>query len=251
MQRFENKTALITGAAAGIGKATAERLAAEGADVFLADINADGAAQVAAAIADKFGVKALSAAFDAGDAESCKRIVAEAATALGKLDIVCNVAGIQKWDHFAEVSDATWNRMIAINLNSVFFISREAIPHLEKTKGNIVNIASAAGLIGIAYNAAYCAAKSAVIGLTKSIAVEYAARGVRCNVIAPGGVKAGQAANPIPEGVDFALITRLSPKTGDMCEPEEIAASVAYLASDEAKYVTGAVFTIDGGQLAG
>jgi NAD(P)-dependent dehydrogenase (short-subunit alcohol dehydrogenase family) len=141
--------------------------------------------------------------------------------------------------------------MMAINLNSVFFISREAIPHLEKTKGNIVNIASAAGLIGIAYNAPYCASKFAVIGLTKSIAVEYAARGVRCNAIAPGGVKAGAATNPIPEGVDFALIMRLSPKTGEMCEPEEIAAAVAYLASDEAKYVTGTVFNIDGGQLAG
>lgn len=251
MKRFENKAVLVTGAAAGIGKAIAERLAAEGANVFVADINAAGAEQVATSIAEKFGVKAKGAAFDAADADSCKRTVAEAVAALGKLDVVCNVAGIQKWDHFAAVSDATWNRMIAINLNSVFFISREAIPHLEKTKGNIINIASVAGLIGIAYNAAYCATKAAMIGLTKSIAVEYAARGVRCNVVAPGGVKAGQAANPIPEGVDFELIMRLSPKTGDMCQPEEIAASVAYLASEEAKYVTGTVFTIDGGQLAG
>lgn len=251
MQRFANKVALVTGAAAGIGKATAERLAADGARVVVADINLAGAEAVAAALSSQHGVEARGVAFDAADAQSCQRLVADAVAAFGQLDIVCNVAGIQKWDHFAEISDATWQRMIAINLNSVFFISREAIPHLEKTRGNIVNISSAAGLIGIAYNASYCAAKAAVIGLTKSIAVEYAGRGVRANAVAPGGVKSGQAMNPMPEGVDMNLILRLFPKTGDMCEPEEIATLVAYLASDEARYVTGTVINIDGGQLAG
>ncbi|HSB95009.1 MAG TPA: SDR family NAD(P)-dependent oxidoreductase, partial [Spongiibacteraceae bacterium] len=193
----------------------------------------------------------VAAAFDASDAKSCATMVAQAVAALQRLDVVCNVAGLQKWDHFSEITDATWDRMMRINLNSVFVISREAIPHLEKNKGNIVNVSSAAGIIGIAYNAPYCAAKAAVIGLTKSIAVEYAARGVRVNAVAPGGVKSGQAMNPIPEGVDMQLILRLFPKTGDMCEPEEIAAAIAYLASEEARYVTGTVFNIDGGQLAG
>jgi NAD(P)-dependent dehydrogenase (short-subunit alcohol dehydrogenase family) len=251
MQRFDGKVALITGAAAGIGAATAHRLAAEGANVFLADINLAGAEAVAAEVAKKFGVKAVAGAFDAGDAKSCAALVAQAATTLQRLDVVCNIAGLQKWDHFAEITDATWDRMMRINLNSVFVISREAIPHLEKTRGNIVNISSAAGIIGIAYNAPYCAAKAAVIGLTKSIAVEYAARGVRVNAIAPGGVKSGQAMNPIPEGVNMDLVLRLFPKTGDMCEPEEIAAAIAYLASEEARYVTGTIFNIDGGQLAG
>lgn len=251
MKRFTGKVALVTGAAAGIGAATARRLAEEGADVFLADINLAGAEAVATALSKEFGVKAKAAAFDAGDSASCASLVAQAAAAFSRLDVVCNIAGLQKWDHFTEITDATWDRMMRINLNSVFVISREAIPHLEKTKGNIVNVASAAGIIGIAYNAPYCAAKAAVIGLTKSNAVEFAARGVRFNAVAPGGVKSGQAMNPIPEGVDMNLVLRLFPKTGDMCEPEEIAASIAYLASEEARYVTGTVFNIDGGQLAG
>lgn len=250
-KRFEGKAALVTAAAAGIGRATAQRLAAEGADVVVADINTAGAEAVAAEIAAQYGVRASAAGFDAGDATSCADLVAAAAETLGRLDLVCNVAGIQKWDRFAEISDETWDRMLRINLGSVFHISRGAIPHLEKTRGNIVNIASAAGLIGIAYNAPYCAAKAGVIGLTKSIAIEYAAMGIRANAIAPGGVKAGQAQNPLPEGLDMNLILRLFPKTGEMCEPEEIAAAVAYLGSDEARYVTGSVFTIDGGQLAG
>lgn len=250
MKRFASKAALVTGAAAGIGKATATRLAAEGADLYLADINREGVEALAVELAKEHGVKAFAGSFDAADAESCKQLVAAAAEALGRLDLVCNIAGIQKWDHFAQISDDTWNRLVAINLNSVFFISREAMPLLEQTRGNIINVASVAGLTGIAYNAAYCASKAGVIGLTRSVAVEYASRGVRCNAIAPGGVKAGQAANPIPEDVDFGLITPLSPKTGDMCEPEEIAAAVAYLGSEEARFVTGSVFTIDGGQLA-
>lgn len=250
MKRFESKAALVTGAAAGIGKATATRLAAEGADLYLADINSEGVEMLAAELAREHGIRAYAGGFDAADAESCKQLVAAAAEALGRLDLVCNIAGIQKWDHFAEITDETWNRLVAINLNSVFFISREAMPLLEQTRGNIINVASVAGLTGIAYNAAYCASKAGVIGLTRSVAVEYASRGVRCNAIAPGGVKAGQAANPIPEGVDYGLITPLSPKTGDMCEPEEIAAAVAYLGSEEARFVTGSVFTIDGGQLA-
>jgi meso-butanediol dehydrogenase/(S,S)-butanediol dehydrogenase/diacetyl reductase len=251
MQRFEDKVALVTGAAAGIGRSIAQRLAAEGANVVLADINAGGAKAVAEEIAASHSVQAAACAFDAADPASCKALVASAIDTFGTLDVVCNVAGLQQWDHFTQLSDDTWRRLLAINLDSVFFISREAIPHLEQTRGNIVNIASAAGLIGIAYNAAYCTAKAGVIALTKSVAVEYAARGVRCNAVAPGGVKAGQAMNPIPEGVDFALIERLSPKTGDMCEPGEIAAAVAYLASEEARYITGSVLTIDGGQLAG
>jgi len=251
MQRFQGKSALVTGAAAGIGKATALRLAQEGAALMLADINLAGAEAVAAEVSAQYGVKAAAVAFDAGDAASCRGIVDSAVRFLSGLDVVCNVAGMQKWDHFTEISDETWDRMLRVNLNSVFQVSRAAIPHLEKSRGNIVNIASAAGLIGIAYNAPYCAAKAGVIGLTKSIAVEFAARGIRANAIAPGGVKAGQAQNPMPEGVDMNLVLRLFPKTGDMCETSEIAAAVAYLASDEARYVTGTIFNIDGGQLAG
>lgn len=251
MKRFENKAALVTAAAAGIGRSVARRLAQEGADLMLADINFPEVKSLAEALAEQYGVKVFAHHFDAAESESCKGLVSQSLAVLGKLDIVCNIAGIQKWDHFTQVADETWERLLAINLSSVFYISRESIASLEETGGNIVNIASTAGLTGIPYTAVYCASKSAVIGLTKSIAVEYAARGVRCNAIAPGGVKAGQAANPMPEGLDQQLLMGLSPKTGDMCEPEDIATAVAYLASDDASYITGTVLTVDGGQLAG
>lgn len=250
-RRFVGKSALITGAASGIGKACAERLAAEGADVVLADVNEAGVSAVARAIAAR-GSKAFGFAYDAASPASCRTLVDEAQSRLGKLDVLCNIAGIMDWGHFAQFPEENWERVMRVNLSGVFYVTQRAIPHLLQTKGNVVNMASAAGLMGIAYTAAYCAAKAGVIAMTKSIAVEYASRGVRANAVCPGGVNTplNDKVKP-PEGIDFKLIERLSPKTGDMCEPEDIADMVAYLASAEARYVTGVAFAIDGGQTAG
>lgn len=251
--RFRGKSILVTGGASGIGKATAERLAAEGAQLVIADINISSAQAVAHAIATQHSTQAWAVAFNAAQAESCRSMVEESVSRLGKLDVLCNIAGIMDWGHFTEFSDERWERMLQINLSSVFYVSKQAMAHLLKTRGNVVNMASAAGLMGIAYTAAYCAAKAGVIAITKSLAVEFAAAGVRVNAIAPGGVKTPMAATAPPDNINMKLIERLFPKLGEgeLCEPTDIAAAVAYLASEEARFVTGIVHSIDGGQTAG
>lgn len=251
-RRLEGKSAVITGAASGIGKATSERLGAEGATLVLADINFDGAKITADEIAQKQNVKTMAIAFDASDANSCRSMIDEAIIARGKLDILCNIAGIMDWGPLADFSDARWERMININLSSVFYICRHAIPHLVESKGNIVNMSSASGLMGLAYTTAYCAAKSGVIAITKSLAVEYASKGVRVNAVCPGGVKTPMTRdNPIPDDVDKEMLMRHWPKLGDMAEPEDVAAAVAYLASRDAQQVTGIALSVDGGQVLG
>ena len=252
-KRYEGKAALVTGAAGGIGAATARRLATEGAMVALADRDEDGLRKIAEELAGTASRDPLVLPFDAADAASCEAMVADAVSGLPRLDLVCNIAGLQRWSHFAQLSTEEWRLLMSVNLDAPFLISRGAVDALEKTQGTIVNMASAAGEIGIAYTAHYCASKAGLIGLTKSIAVEYASRRVRAVAIAPGGVNSGAAFSEMPEGMDMALIARLSPKLGggEMCEPEEIAGAVAWLGSDEARYVTGTVFEIDGGQLAG
>ena len=253
--RFAGKSILVTGAASGIGKATATRLAREGADLLLADINAEGVRALATALREEHGIKAAGRAFNAADSGSCRELVDSAVATLGKLDVVANIAGIMDWGPLEGFTEERWDRMLRINLGSVFFISQRAMPHLVKTRGNIVNMSSAAGLLGIAYTAAYCAAKAGVVALTKSLAIEFAASNVRVNAICPGGVRTpmNAGAASFPEGVKVELLMRNASKLGaiDFCEPEDIAASVAFLASDEARFITGTTLSVDGAQTAG
>lgn len=240
----------MTGAASGIGRATALRLAAEGARVFAADINETALAETVAAITAGGG-EAVGQPLDVADPAACRNAVAAAVARFGKLDVLCNVAGILQWGHVTEIAEADWNRILAINLSSVFFLSQAAIPHLLATQGVIVNMASAAAVRGQAYTSPYCATKAAIVALTKSMAVEYAQRGLRVVAIAPGGVKTPLATNvTFPDGFDPALIQKMMPLM-EMAEPEEIAAAVAYLASPEARYVNGSLLSIDGAQTAG
>ncbi len=253
MQRFTGRTALITGAASGIGRATAHRLAREGARLVLADFDRDGARRVAAEIAEAGAASMTVVQFDAVDPASCTAMVDGALASLGDIDILCNIAGIWDWGHFADFPAEAWERVLRIDLSSVFYITQRALPSLLRRKGSVVNMASAAALTGLAYNAAYCAAKAGLVALTKSIAVEYAAQGLRVNAICPGGVATAitTKARAVPDADPKLLVERHFPKTGKFCEPEEIAAAVAYLASDEACNITGITLTIDGGQLAG
>lgn len=247
MRRFESRSVLVTGAAAGIGRATAIRLASEGAHVFACDLDDAGLAETVAAIGDA----AVAHRLDVADPAACRAAVAACVGRFGQLDVLCNVAGIMNFAHATDISETDWNRMLAVNLSGVFFLSQAAIPHLLETRGVIVNMASAAGVKGQAYTLPYSVAKAGVISLTRCLALEYAKRGLRVVALAPGGVKTQLTAKvKFPEGFDPALIQKLMPLM-DLATADEIAAAVAYLASSEARYVNGAVLNIDGGQTAG
>jgi NAD(P)-dependent dehydrogenase (short-subunit alcohol dehydrogenase family) len=244
---FEGKNVLITGAASGIGRATAIRFAAEGARVTIGDKNEAGLAETAAMMASVPVIQP----FDAVDAESCRQLVAVAAR--DGLDVLCNISGVLKWGRTEDFPLDDFDLVMAVNVRSVFTLCQAALPHLLASKGNIVNTASAAALQGIAYTVAYAASKHAVAGITKSLAVEYAAQGLRVNAICPGQVNTPMTMQTaFPEGIDYNLLMRNAPKLLDgSCEPEDIAELFAFLASDKARKISGALFTIDGAQLAG
>jgi NAD(P)-dependent dehydrogenase (short-subunit alcohol dehydrogenase family) len=253
-RRFEGKRVLITGAASGIAKACAEAFAAEGAALALGDLNRAGVNEVAERLAKTHGIRASAHAYDAEQSASCRALVDAGVAALGGLDVLCNVAGIMDWAPFDQFTDARWERMLRINLSGVFTVTHQAMPRLVAAKGNIVNLASAAGLLGIAYTSAYCAAKAGVVSLTKSLAIEFAAKGVRVNAVCPSGVDTPMMRNTaFPDGVDAALLARNAPKLerGRPLTAEEVAASVLFLASPAANMITGVALPVDGGQLAG
>lgn len=246
--RFEGKRVLVTGAASGIGRATAVLMANEGAELFIADVNKDGLSETAELAAGSPTI----IVYDASNTESCKELIAEV-TQDGGLDILCNIAGVLDWGPTLDFDDERFDRIMRINLSGTFALNRAVLPHLIESKGNIVNMASAAALQGVAYTAAYAASKHGVAGITKSLAVEFADRGVRVNAVCPGHVNTPMGNKAPPEGdIVWEKVMRNAPKLTDgTCEPEDIAEMVAYLASDKARKVTGSLFTIDGGQLAG
>ena len=248
MRRFDGKVVMVTGAGSGIGRATALRFASEGARVSASDVNAEG---LAATMGMLDGAGHHSRVVDVSQAQACRDAVAATVADCGRLDVLCNIAGFAGAYHLHEVTDEFWQRMIAVNLSGVFFMCQAAMPHLLQTKGNIVNMASSAAIVGQVYNAAYCASKGGVDMLTKALAVEFASRGVRVNAVCPGGVNTALTQSfRVPENPDLALFSRLSSLVQPMAEPGEIAGAVAYLASDEARFITGDSLTIDGGQTA-
>jgi meso-butanediol dehydrogenase / (S,S)-butanediol dehydrogenase / diacetyl reductase len=244
---FAGKKGLITGAASGIGRATAIKFAAEGADLVIADRNREGLEETAGLMARA----PIIQHYDATDYTSCRALVEVAAK--DGLDIVCNIAGLLKWGPSQDFSVEDFDLLMQINASSVFVICQSAIPHLIKSKGVIVNTASTAALQGQPFNIGYSASKHAVAAITKGLAIEYASTGVRINAICPGHVITPMTQNTLPpEGVDWALMMRNSPKLLDgSCEPEDIAEMFVFLASDKSRKATGALFTIDGGQMAG
>jgi NAD(P)-dependent dehydrogenase (short-subunit alcohol dehydrogenase family) len=246
--RFEGRVALVTGAASGIGRATALRLAAEGARVVGVDVDAAGLSET--------GKECAAGRFepmvrDLVGAAACRAAVAEAVARGGGLDLLCNVAGINRFHHFLEMPEADWERILAVNLSSVAFLCQAAIPHLIARRGSIVNVASVAAAKGQAYTVAYCASKGGVVQLTRALAMEFIDSPLRVNAVAPGGVDTAMNRNLVfPEGMDWKKVRPYTGRRG-MARAEEVADVIAFLASDEASNVHGAVWAVDGGLTAG
>ncbi|HEY3141780.1 MAG TPA: SDR family oxidoreductase [Acidimicrobiales bacterium] len=253
MNRFTARVAVVTGAASGIGRATVLRLAAEGAAVVGVDLAEGGLAETQKLASEQDGVESdrvATALCDVGNESDAAAAVALAVDRFGQLDVLANVAGILQFGHTHEFSLADWNRILAVNVTGTFLMSRAAIPHLLATQGNIVNLGSTAAHAGQPWATAYSASKGAIVALTRSIAVDYAKQGLRCNSISPGGIDTPiQAAFHVPEGADPKLIHRVMP-LGPYGTPEGVAAAIAWMASDEARHLNGADVLFDGATLA-
>ena len=250
MGRFDGKVALITGAASGMGRAVSIRLASEGAQVFGVDVNADGLAGTASEVAGSGG-RIETQQCDLGSVDDCRQAAAGCADAFGRIDVLGNIAGLSWQDRVEDITEEIWDRMFGVNVKGMFFLTQAALPHLLASGGNIVNIASNAGLQGLAYTSHYCATKGAVVQLTKALAMELAKTPVRVNAIAPGGVNTPMVQNyQQVEDPDRHFIRRMI-AFKPMSEPHNIAALFAFLASDDCPGIHGAIFSVDGGLTTG
>ncbi len=242
-----DKVALVTGAASGLGRATAVKLAEAGAKLCLVDVNVAGLEETAGMI----GAETLAQSADLADPQACKDVIAAAVARFGRLDALCNIAGIIRFANSHEMPGEDYLRTIAINLNAPFFLSQAAIPHLLEQDGAIVNCASSAALIGEAYAAAYCASKAGLVQMTKAMAMEYVRKPIRINAVAPGGMITNIAADlKMPEGAEYDLIQRFSGLRGTV-EVDDVADLITLLASPAGRGYHGACVSIDAGITAG
>jgi NAD(P)-dependent dehydrogenase (short-subunit alcohol dehydrogenase family) len=245
---FTGKSAVVTGGASGMGAASARRLAAGGARVVIVDRDWQGAFKVASETGGSV------VAGDVSDAAFCDRVVAGVVAEHGTVDVLVNAAGVIVRAAAAETSDEQWRRIFSVNVDGVFQMSRAAVRVMvEQGGGAIVNFGSIWGDVGSAGHAAYAATKGAVHQLTRSMALEHARHGVRVNAVAPGEIRTPMLSSERPEPPTEADLRRLADETvpmGRLGDPEEVAAVVAFLASEEASYMTGSIVVVDAGYVA-
>ncbi|MFM7144442.1 MAG: SDR family NAD(P)-dependent oxidoreductase [Alphaproteobacteria bacterium] len=247
-KRFEGKTAIVTGAGSGLGRATALLLGSEGATVACLDMAQDAAEGTVATIGSAGG-RARAWKVDVSDPASVRDAFDAAVAAHGRPDVLVTCAGIGRFANSHEMPFEDWKRIIDVNLTGTFLSCQAALRHMVAAgKGSIVTVASNAGLMGQAYSAAYCASKGGVVNLTRALCDEYIERGIRVNCVAPGGIATPlqRAFYALPEGADPNKLGKVRSPFGNST-PEEIAELVAFVASDHGRYMAGSIVSIDGG----
>lgn len=247
------RTAIVTGAASGIGRATAAKLASDGHRVALVDIDESGLRETLQAIESSSGLAQVFPA-DVCDPHQLGVMVREVLTSMGSPELLVNVAGVGIAATVLDTSDQDWNRIITTNLTGPFLLTRAVLPlMLDNGSGVIVNVASVAGVVGIPARAAYCASKAGLIGFTRAVAADYAARGVRCVAVCPGTVETEWVDHIVAGDRDPAATrARMAARQldGRMGTPEEIAATIAFVASEGGRFFNGASLVADGGMTA-
>ncbi len=243
MQRFEEKVVIVTGAASGMGEATARRFSKEGASVALVDRRTEALEKV---VADLPAERSLKQVVDVSASSAVAAMVSAVVERFGRLDVIVNNAGIHEGGEPTDISDERWHAVIANDLDAVFFGCRAAIPHLEKTRGSIINTASVSGTAGDWGMSPYNAAKGGIVNLTRALALDLGRKGIRVNAVCPSLTRTGMTQDMLK---DEALVAKFKERIplGRVCEPEEVAAVIAFLASDDASFVTGANIAVDGG----
>lgn len=243
MERFNGKVVIVTGAASGIGEATARRFSSEGASVAIVDRDKDSLARVAHDLPDQ---RTLAHSADVSNSEMVDAMVNAVVERFGSLDVLVNNAGVHAGGEPTEITDGQWRRVMSTDADGVFYGCRAAIPHLVKSKGCIVNTASVSGTGGDWGMSPYNAAKGAVVNLTRALALDLGKKGVRVNSVCPSLTRTGMTTDMMDDKELLAKFAERIP-LGRVCEPNEIAAVIAFLASEDASFMTGANVAVDGG----
>jgi NAD(P)-dependent dehydrogenase (short-subunit alcohol dehydrogenase family) len=248
--RLQDKVSIVTGGGSGIGRATCHVFAREGARLVVADKRKD-AAQAVREECVALGAEAVAIVTDVAKASDARRMVDESVRAFGRLDVLVNNAGYGIAGSVLDTDEQAWDELMAVNVRGVFLCTKFAIPAMKANGGGvIVHTASTVAAIGIPNRAAYCASKGAVAALTRAVAIDHVGDGIRCNAVAPGTIDTPYFTEILGKSADGAALRRALERRqllGRLGTPEEVAAAIMFLASDESRFATGSILTIDGG----